>query len=323
MQQFDQAVVHMSAGDLAAAEQGFRALATAYPIVFRAAAQSGHPAGEGRQLEDAEKTLRSAVERNGNNAAAFNQLGIVYRKLGRFKEADEAYQRAVQIDPNYALAYLNLGVLCDLYLQQPQRALEAYERYLALASAPDAKVNSWVTELKKRIGSEPRSCEGANDAQTDQACALPMRCCCSTAAAFAAEPRGRRPQSRATAASQAHAAGRSTRCMRLQRHEPASPSESTRPQPAARRRRSARGRANDRLDLDTTVVTGNRELPKVLYIVPWKKADLGDLPAQPFNTLLDEVLTPVDRDVFRREVTYYGALSSAARRRRRACFSAA
>ena len=66
----------------------------------------------------------------------------------------------------------------------------------------------------------------------------------------------------------------------------------------------------DRLDLDTTVVTGNRELPKVLYIVPWKKADIGELPAQPFNTLLDEVLTPVDRDVFRREVTYYEAVSS-------------
>ena len=65
----------------------------------------------------------------------------------------------------------------------------------------------------------------------------------------------------------------------------------------------------DRLDLDTTVVTGNRELPKVLYIVPWKKADLGDLPAQPFNSLLDEVLTPVDRDVFRREVTYYEAVA--------------
>jgi hypothetical protein len=67
---------------------------------------------------------------------------------------------------------------------------------------------------------------------------------------------------------------------------------------------------SDRVTLDTTIVTGNRELPKVLYIVPWKKADLGDLPAQPFNTLLDEVLTPVDRDVFRREVTYYGVVSS-------------
>ena len=64
---------------------------------------------------------------------------------------------------------------------------------------------------------------------------------------------------------------------------------------------------SDRLDLDTTVVTGNRELPKVLYIVPWKKSDLGELPSQPFNTLLDEALKPVDRDVFRREVTYYDA----------------
>src|SRR5690242_1211289 len=57
--------------------------------------------------------------------------------------------------------------------------------------------------------------------------------------------------------------------------------------------------APDRLDLDTTIVKGNRELPKVLYIVPWKRSDIGDLPAQPFNTLLDEVLAPVDRDVFR------------------------
>jgi hypothetical protein len=66
---------------------------------------------------------------------------------------------------------------------------------------------------------------------------------------------------------------------------------------------------SDRLHLDTTVVTGNRELPKVLYIVPWKRSDLGDLPQQPMNSLLDEVLTPVDRDVFRREVTYFGAMT--------------
>ena len=65
----------------------------------------------------------------------------------------------------------------------------------------------------------------------------------------------------------------------------------------------------DRLQLDTTIVQGNRELPKVLYIVPWKKADIGELPSQPFNSLLDEALAPVDRDVFRREVTYFGVIS--------------
>ncbi len=64
----------------------------------------------------------------------------------------------------------------------------------------------------------------------------------------------------------------------------------------------------DKMELDATAVTGNRELPKVLYIVPWKKSDLGDLVGKPMNSLVDEVLAPVDRDVFKRQLRYYGAL---------------
>lgn len=80
---------------------------------------------------------------------------------------------------------------------------------------------------------------------------------------------------------------------------------------AAKSSTESKKTAADRLELDKTVVTGNRELPKVLYIVPWKKSEIGDLPAQPFNTLLDEALTPVDRDVFKRELRYYDALQGA------------
>jgi hypothetical protein len=64
----------------------------------------------------------------------------------------------------------------------------------------------------------------------------------------------------------------------------------------------------DRLELEATDITGNRELPKVLYIVPWKHSDLGDLVGKPTNSLLDEVLQPLDRDVFQRENRYYDAL---------------
>jgi hypothetical protein len=68
------------------------------------------------------------------------------------------------------------------------------------------------------------------------------------------------------------------------------------------------GKAEDHLQLDTTSITGNQELPKVLYIVPWKRSDLGDMLGKPANSLLDEVLQPVDRDVFRRQNRYYDAL---------------
>ena len=66
----------------------------------------------------------------------------------------------------------------------------------------------------------------------------------------------------------------------------------------------------DHLELDPTAITGNRELPKVMVIVPWKKADLGDLTGRPANSLLNEVLEPVDREVFRRELRYFEALDA-------------
>ena len=46
----------------------------------------------------------------------------------------------------------------------------------------------------------------------------------------------------------------------------------------------------------------------MLYVVPWKRSDLGDLAGKPANSLLDEVLAPVDRDVFKRQNRYYDAL---------------
>jgi hypothetical protein len=82
------------------------------------------------------------------------------------------------------------------------------------------------------------------------------------------------------------------------------------PPPPAAVKAPAPAKAMDRLELETTTVTGNRELPKVMYVVPWKKADLGDLKGRPANSLLDEVLAPVDRDVFRREVAYFSALAT-------------
>jgi hypothetical protein len=61
--------------------------------------------------------------------------------------------------------------------------------------------------------------------------------------------------------------------------------------------------AQDRADIDRTQIIGNRELPKVLYIVPWKKPLQGDLAGRT-SGVLDEALAPVDRDVFRRQVRY-------------------
>lgn len=69
-------------------------------------------------------------------------------------------------------------------------------------------------------------------------------------------------------------------------------------------------RVVDRLKLDTTAITGNRELPKVMSIVPWKPAEAPEGPERPMGSLIEELLAPVDRDEFRREITYYRDLTS-------------
>ena len=56
---------------------------------------------------------------------------------------------------------------------------------------------------------------------------------------------------------------------------------------------------------ETSTVTGNRELPRVMVIVPWKKSEPGELRGKPLGSLLDEALSPVNREVFRRRLDLY------------------
>jgi hypothetical protein len=85
----------------------------------------------------------------------------------------------------------------------------------------------------------------------------------------------------------------------------AEPPAARAPAPAAKA-----DRAVDRLQLDATAITGTRELPKVMNIVPWKAAEPPAGPDRPLGSLIDEMLAPLDRDEFRREIRYYRDLTS-------------
>lgn len=71
--------------------------------------------------------------------------------------------------------------------------------------------------------------------------------------------------------------------------------------------------AQDRIDIERGAqIIGNRELPKVLYIVPWKKPLPGEMSGRPTVSILDEALAPVDREVFRRQLQYGAPAAPAA-----------
>ena len=120
--------------------------------------------------------------------------------------------------------------------------------------------------------------------------------------------------SRGTAQSEAGEPRANTSKAPTAQQEAGEPRANTSRPAAAARSNTASGQkvpgSADRLELGTATVTGDREQPKVMYIVPWKKSDIGDLAGKPMNSLVDEILAPVDRDVFKREVVYYKAVQA-------------
>src|SRR5262245_14868076 len=132
-QQFTQALTLLQAGKLTDAELELKQLTLAYPEYPGPFVNLGLLYERSGRYADAEQAWRQATQKGMPSALTYTELGIVYRQVGRFKDAESAYMEAIKIDPNYAAAHLNLGILCDLYLQQPQRALEALERYMELS----------------------------------------------------------------------------------------------------------------------------------------------------------------------------------------------
>ena len=70
-------------------------------------------------------------------------------------------------------------------------------------------------------------------------------------------------------------------------------------------------RAQDQAEVAPSKIIGNRELPKVLYFVPWKKPLTDPLAGKPPASVLDEVLSPIDREVFRRNERFTAAATAA------------
>jgi tetratricopeptide (TPR) repeat protein len=150
----------MRSGNATEAELEFKQMTLSYPRLSTPYVNLGIIYRKAGHLDQSEEALKGAVERNGTSAVAWNELGSTQRLRGEFPDAAASYEKAIAADSNYAPAYRNLGVVSDLYLGDPERALTALERYKEL-TGEDRPVTSWIAELRQRTGKPPLKPAGA------------------------------------------------------------------------------------------------------------------------------------------------------------------
>lgn len=150
------ALAQLQAGDEAAADSALQAFNAAHPELAGPLLNLALL----RMRQGDEAAARDYFDKASavctNCAPVWNGLGVLHRQQGLFSEAEQAYLKAIELDPGYALAYYNLAILYDLYIQRPELALVNYEQYISLgADDGNAEVERWIADLRRRVSAMP------------------------------------------------------------------------------------------------------------------------------------------------------------------------
>lgn len=152
--EYNAALASLDAGDYATAAARFEQFIRRVPDSPGAHVNLALAYLQLQQDDKAQQLLEQALMLDGEYVSALNQLGVLKRRRGDFGGAEQAWQQAIRVSPDYAYAWFNLGVLYDLYLQDLPTALEHYQRYQDITgtSGQDERVARWITDLQNRLG---------------------------------------------------------------------------------------------------------------------------------------------------------------------------
>ena len=118
-----------------------------------AAARAWHDLGvalsRNDQREEAVDALEEAVRRAPELADAHLHLAQALRATGRYTEAEQHYLEARKRAPERLDIVYNLGILYELYLNQPDKARAAYRVYVDGGGEHAERVRSWIDTLGK------------------------------------------------------------------------------------------------------------------------------------------------------------------------------
>lgn len=105
----------------------------ARPDYLPAHVQLAEMALASENYKGAEEHLRRVLQADGKNAAAHLNLGVAFKGQGQYDKAMQEYDEAEKLDPELSAIYLNRAIVLHRAKDAPERAIELYKKYLAMA----------------------------------------------------------------------------------------------------------------------------------------------------------------------------------------------
>ena len=107
------------------------------------------------QTQKAINAYGKALELEPKDPNVLTDQGIMFRKMGWFDKALANFEQANRIDPRHTQSLMNLGVVYASDLNQPDKAVDAWTRFLAVDStSPTAQqVKAMIEQVKSNPGS--------------------------------------------------------------------------------------------------------------------------------------------------------------------------
>ena len=164
--EFTRALTLMRGSDATQAILEMQVLTQSYPDLPGPYANLGVLHRNANQLAESEAALGKATERAPWDAQTWTEYGVTLRQAGKFAEARAAYEHAIKANPSYAPAHRNLGVLLDLFLEDPLTAQSEFETYKTL-TGEDKPVSGWLAELRARNKVRAPASEAAPEPATE------------------------------------------------------------------------------------------------------------------------------------------------------------
>jgi tetratricopeptide (TPR) repeat protein len=147
---FAEALQYMRTGQTDAAIQAFTDLNRDFPNLSGPHTNLGIIHAKAGRNGQALTALSEAVRINPRNVVALNWLGHVQREVRQPQLAERAWLDAIGAQNDYVAAHLNLALLYDQILAEPDKAIHHYRRVYALSNEREVRVLPWIAELQTR-----------------------------------------------------------------------------------------------------------------------------------------------------------------------------